>query len=141
MATQLTFTLALAVAASYSSKVGHFFLRADVAIVSLVVLICSICALMADEENRKSVPFNYFLLLLVTLAESASVCAFTAKLEPTSVLICIGVLSVTLLLLTCGALYARESRELQNALVTSTVAAGLIQLFCLPFLLLTFYGK
>ena len=141
MATQLTFTLGMAVLASYNAKIGHFFLKPEVAIISLCVLIFSICALMADEENRKSVPFNYVLLLLVTLAESCSVCAFTAKLEPTSVLICIGVLSVTLLLLTCGALYARESRELQNALVTSTVAAGLIQLFCLPFLLLTFYGK
>ena len=91
--------MGMCIASSAYPGVGNFFKRIDVAIIGIFVLIASVCTLAASKSMRRTVPMNYFILLLLTLAEAASVCAMTADLDTVGVLISCGVFSVTLLCL------------------------------------------
>ena len=133
--------MGMCIASSAYPGVGNFFKRFEVAIIGLFVLIVCVCTLAASKSARMTVPTNYFLLLLMTLAEAASVCAMTADLDTVGVLISCGVFSLTLLCLFGSSLFVKDKNSLRLGLVMGTGLAGLITLFCLPFLLMNFYGK
>ena len=109
VASQLTLTMAVCIGSSANPEMGKFFKKIEVALIGLFVLIASICTLISDKSWRLTVPHNYILLLLMTLAEAASVCAMTADLETVGVLITCGVFCVTLLCLFGGTMCVKDS--------------------------------
>ena len=79
--------------------------------------------------------------MILTFAEAASVAALTADLETEGVLIACGVFSVTLVSLFGASLCVKDYNNIMMGLAMGTGFAGIIMLFLLPFLLMSFWGS
>ena len=131
----------MCVTSSAVNSVGKFMRKPEVGISALFVSIVTICTLFMSKDLRFSVPSNYILLLLATIAEAVSVSAMTAEFDVTEVLSTICVLALTLVCLFSGSFFVKDSPSLQSGLIISTGIAGFLALFLLPFLLMHTYGK
>ena len=90
VASQMVTTLVMCISSSiFPDTIGELFRRPEIAIVAGVGLMSSICALACNRKLRMMVPYNYILLLILTLCEAFFISAITSRLEPTSVGFCI----------------------------------------------------
>ena len=141
VAAQLSLTFTMCLASAYHQGFGNFMNRPDVGIYCLILFIVTVAMLFCSKDYRHTVPWNYTLLTLATIAEAASVAALTAHYEVGAVLTAIFVLAITLVCLCASSFFVRRSPDLQQALASSAIFSSLIILFVTPFILMSTYGK
>jgi FtsH-binding integral membrane protein len=99
------------------------------------VYIFSIIALLCSKNLRQSVPFNYILLFVFTIAMGFIFSGLTAWLTAASVLLSIGVLVVTLMCLFAAALLIKNKAAVLKGILIGVVAAVFLQLtLCLSMM-------
>jgi len=89
VAAQMALTFAFALLASISVSAGSFFKDPRVLILSLIGFIVSVCYLAFNKELRRTVPYNYMLLGVITVGEATVIASVAANITAMSVLACI----------------------------------------------------
>ena len=107
---------------------GAFSTSLGCQLTSFFVYIFSIVALLCSKNLRQSVPFNYILLLIFTVAMGFIFAGLTAWLTAASVLLSIGVLVVTLMCLFAAALLIKAKAAVLKGLLIGVLVAVFLQL-------------
>ena len=93
---------------------------------SFLILFAVVIALSCSKHLRMSVPTNYILLAVATLAESIFVAAVCQGYTTESVLLSIGILSLTVLSLFIAALFTPLSPKLAIFLIAGLIVSCLL---------------
>jgi FtsH-binding integral membrane protein len=107
-------------------------------IVSCLVVIFATIPL-AFKPIRRSVPLNYFLLLIITIAQSCSVASFTSLFTTESILLSIGVLCATVVSIFFAALVTPVNVKLLLFLCVGLLVSVVLQLVLLISLMVIGY--
>ena len=114
---------------------GYFSTTLACQLTSFFVYIFSLIALLCSKNLRQSVPFNYILLFVFTIAMGFIFSGLTAWLTAASVLLSIGVLVVTLMCLFAAALLIKNKAAVLKGILIGVVAAIFLQLtLCLSMM-------
>ena len=114
---------------------GYFSTTLACQLTAFFVYLFSIIALLCSKNLRQSVPFNYILLFVFTVAMGFIFAGLTAWLTAASVLLSIGVLVVTLMCLFGAALLVKNKAAVLKGILIGVVAAIFLQLtLCLSMM-------
>lgn len=114
---------------------GYFSTSLACQLTSFFVYIFTVIALLCSKNLRQSVPFNYILLFIFTVAMGFIFAGLTAWLTAASVLLSIGVLVVTLICLFGAALLIKDKAAALKGILIGIVAAVFLQLtLCLSMM-------
>jgi len=125
---QLTLTVVIILASSYSYSFGSFCTSIGCFITCWFLYLFSLLALFCSKNLRHSVPMNYIVLTIFTLSMAFMVAGLTAWLSPMSVLMAVGTLAIVLSTLFFAMLATPNKPKAVLGVILGILAACILQL-------------